>query len=97
MWQIASDFITFLGWFWQNLAELFNLIFTPVKYIFTFIKALFVSAIAPPSQIEQMWSFPPEILAVFNQVPYWQVFVQVLGICLMIYFLFYLLKQAMKV
>jgi hypothetical protein len=97
MWQIASDFITFLGWFFQNLGELFGYIFLPVKYIFTFVKSFFLSALTPPIPAEEIWSFSDEIIEIYNAIPYWNEVIVAIGVALMLLFSFYIMKQFLKV
>ncbi|GAH94193.1 unnamed protein product [marine sediment metagenome] len=96
MWQIASDFITFLGWFFQNLGELISFIFTPVKYIFTYVKSFFLTALAPPIPAGEVWVFGTEIVDIFNAVPYWSEIIVVLGLGIMIIFSFYIIKQFLR-
>lgn len=96
MWQIASDFITFLGWFFQNLGELIGYIFAPVKYIFTYVKSFFATALAPPIPAEEIWEFNAEIVSVFEAIPYWSEIVVVLGVAIMIIFSFYIIKQFLR-
>ncbi|GAI36091.1 unnamed protein product [marine sediment metagenome] len=93
MWQIASDFITFLGWFFQNLGELIGSIFTPVKYVFTYVKSFFTTALSPPIPADEIWVFNAETVAVFDAIPYWSEIIVVLGIAIMIIFSFYIIKQ----
>ena len=97
MWQIASDFITFLGWFWQNLGEVWSYVISPVKYVFTFVKSFFLSALTPPIPAEEIWVFPSNVLSVFNAVPYWHTIISVIAISLMLIFSFYIIKQFLKV
>jgi len=97
MWQIASDFITFFGWFFQNLGELLGFIFAPVKYIFTYVKSFFVSALGPPIPATEIWSFSDEVVAIFNAIPYWSEVVAVIGLSLMLIFSFYIIKQFLKI
>ncbi|GAH97502.1 unnamed protein product, partial [marine sediment metagenome] len=90
------DFITYLGWFFENLGNLIGYILAPVKYIFTFIKSFFTTAVGPPVPAEEIWGFPSEIVGVFGAIPYWSEIVAVLGVAIMIIFSFYIIKQFLR-
>ena len=96
MWQIASDFIIFLGWFFENLGELLGSIFTPVKYIFTFVKAFFENAFSPIIPAGEIWTMPANVLAIFDAIPYWNEIMLVLSVGLMLIFGFFIIKQFLK-
>lgn len=96
MWQTASDFIIFIGWFFKNLWLLVGYAFQPIQYVFTFIKSYVVSAFAPPIPATEIWAFQPEILAVFNAIPYWNTIIAVIVICLLIIFGTFIVKQFLK-
>ena len=96
MWVIAADFITFLGWFFENLGNLIGYVLAPVKYIFTYVKSFFATALGPPIPADEIWVFNAEIVAVFNAIPYWSEIVVVLGVALMIIFSFYIIRQFLR-
>ena len=96
MWQIAADFITFLGWFFENIGVIIQQIFTPVQYIFSFTKNFFINAFAPPESFDEIWTFSDSILGIFNAIPHWQLLITVLGIGLMIIFGIVILKLFLK-
>ena len=96
MWVIAADFITFLGWFFENLGNLIGYVLAPVKYIFTYVKSFFTTALGPPIPVDEIWEFSSEIVGVFNAIPYWSEIVVVLGLGIMIIFSFYIIKQFLR-
>lgn len=96
MWQIAADFITFLGWFFENIGVIIQQVFAPVRYIFSFTKNFFINAFAPPESFDEIWVFSDSILGIFNSIPYWQTLIVVLGIGLMIIFGIVILKLFLK-
>ena len=96
MWKIASDFITFLGWFFGNLGELLAYVFTPVKYIFTFIKSFFLTALSPPVTAPEIWNFNSGVLGVFDAIPYWGEIIMVLGVAITLLFSFYVIRQFLR-
>lgn len=96
MWQTASDFLVYLGWVFENTASILRDIFLPIQYIFTFLKQFFSTALATPQVPEEIWSFSPEILAVFDKIPYFStlIYVSILGI--MIAMIVFILKTFLK-
>lgn len=96
MWQIASDFVIFLGWFFQNLGDLLVAIFLPIKYIFTFIKGFFERAFTSPVPAENIWQFNGETLAIFNAIPYWTEMLAMLSVAILLIFGFFILKTFLK-
>jgi len=86
MWQLASDIVVFLGWFWENTTSILNDVFLPVRFIYAFLKQFFVSAFASPTTPEVSLEFSTNVLAVFNSVPYFDVLIStaILGITILI-------------
>jgi hypothetical protein len=74
--QVLEDLATFIGWLWGNITDIFGNVFLPIKYIYTFIKQFFVSAFGPPIETSDLWTFPSDILGVFNTIPHFDVFIQ---------------------
>lgn len=96
MWQTASDFIIFLGWFFGNASEILIQIFSPIRYIFSFTKNFFASAFATPESYEEIWAFPSGIIGLFNNVPYWETLIGVLAVGLMLIFGIVILKVFLR-
>jgi hypothetical protein len=63
----------------DNLGNLFAIIFTPLTWVFNFVKGFFVSAFATPVEPTITWTFSSDILAVFQSIPYWSVFTFAIG------------------
>lgn len=96
MWQTASDFLIFLGWSWQNITEIIKDIFTPVRYIYTFLQQFVASAFATPPAGPEIWSFSAGIKAVFESIPYFSLLIQALVLGLVILFSIFILKTFLK-
>lgn len=85
MWQTASDILIFIGWAWQNFLILIGQVFLPVRYIYTFLKQLFASALAAPPEGPDIYHFDAATLSIFDKIPYWNtlIFALVLGITIL--------------
>lgn len=70
MWQLASDIIVFMGWFWENTTSILSSVFLPIKFVYAFLKQFFISAIASPTTSDISLEFPTSTLAVFNSIPF---------------------------
>lgn len=77
----------------DQLGTLFGIIFTPLTWIFNFVKGFFISAFATPIEPQISWVFSDDILAVFNAIPYWSVFMWAIGCGLAILMLVFILKR----
>jgi len=97
MWQTASDFLIFLGWAFKNATLILGKVFLPIRYIFTFLKTFFAGALATPTTPETIWTFDTGIKQVFNSIPYFETIISVALIGLCILFVFFILKQFLKV
>jgi hypothetical protein len=96
MWQTASDFIVFVGWVWQNLFTLIGKIFIPVRFIYTYLKSFVVSAFATPPEVDVIWSFPANIMGLFQGIPYWNVLLGALVIGIFIILIVFIFKILLK-
>ena len=74
-----NDVFVFLGWFFNNIKEIFLFLLAPVSYFFTFLKT-FISALGQtPSNPAISYAFSSDTLAVFNTIPHFDTFRVVLG------------------
>jgi len=97
MWQTASDFLIFLGWAFKNSTLILGKVFLPVRYIYTYLREFFTNAFVPPTTPEAIWTFPDEIKAVFNAIPYFNVLMSVMILGISILIIVFILKQFTKV
>ena len=78
-----SDIIIYAGWFFDNLGSIFVSLFSPINFIFNFLRSFISSAIATPVD-QNIYVFPDQIKSLFSAVPYWDTVVLVLGVCVLI-------------
>lgn len=71
--HIAFDCFNVLEYVFSNIANLFSLLFTPLTGIFNFVKGFFDGIVATPPATAVAWTFPDNIMAVFNAIPYFSV------------------------
>ena len=79
-----NDFFIFLGWTFSILKELILVFTLPIFFIFNFIKAFTISAFSSPIVADASYSFNPEIMAVFETIPYWETIIAVLSMTALI-------------
>ena len=79
-----NDLFIFLGWIFSILKELILVFTLPIFFIFNFLKAFTISAFSSPIVAGASYSFDPETMAVFENIPYWNTIIGVLGITALI-------------
>jgi len=77
----------------DNLGELFGVIFTPLTWIFNFVRGFFISAFADNVEPTITWVFSDEILSVFQAIPYWNILTLALGSGIAILVLVFIFKR----
>jgi phage-related protein len=78
-----SDIVVYAGWFFENIGHIFALLFSPINYIFNFLKSFILSAVSTPP-VNTTWVFTDQIKEIFNAIPLWNSVVVVLGACVLI-------------
>jgi len=76
--NINDVFVLFV-WLGVSLKTIFLSILSPISYLFNIIRWFFTTAFQTPSIPEVNFIFSPDILEVFNTIPYWSVLSSVLG------------------
>jgi len=79
-----NDFFIFTGWIFSILKELILVFTLPIFFIFNFLKAFTISAFSSPITAGASYSFDPETMAVFENIPYWTTIVSVLSFTVLI-------------
>jgi len=79
-----NDFFIFLGWVFSILKELISVFTLPIYYVFNFLKSFTISSFSTPILPSASYSFSPEIMSIFQSLPYWSVIISVLGITVLI-------------
>lgn len=77
----------------NNLGDLFLIIFTPLTWVFNFVRGFFVSAFSADVEPDITWVFSDEILSVFQAIPYWDIFTFALGAGIAIIVLVFIFKR----
>lgn len=78
-----TDFAVLFGYFWHQLFTLFNGFFSPLKWLYLFVKSVLETAFATPPSVDFNW--PAGVATALNSIPYFSTFVSVV----MIIFLFW--------
>jgi len=91
------DFFYIAQYLVENLGQLFVIIFSPLTWIFNFVRGFFVSAFISPVEPEITWQFSDEVLSVFQAIPYWDIFTFALGAGLSILVLFFIFKRLSQI
>lgn len=80
----------------DNLANAFLIIFTPLNFAFNFVKGFFNGVATPPPETAISWTFDAGIIAIFNTIPYWSLFMFAIGGGLSIIVLVFIVSQLLK-
>ncbi len=72
-----NDTWVFLGWLFSVIGQLISLFLLPLNYIFQFLKGFLGTAFASPSDYSYTW--PSEVLGLFQHIPQWDTFGVVCG------------------
>lgn len=87
------DLLYIFQYLLEQLGTLFSIIFTPLTWIFNFVKGFFVSAFSTPLEPQITWVFSDDIIAVFNAIPYWNIFMWAIGSGVAILMLVFIFKR----
>ena len=77
-----NDFFVFLGWTLSSLKVLYYLFTLPLAFIFNFIRNFFNYATQPPSTPAVSF-YSTTTMDIFNTIPYWNIAISVLGVCVL--------------
>lgn len=92
-----NDFFIFLGWIFTMITELMKTLTLPISYIFNYLKGFTTSAFSSPQATGISYTFSPEIMGVFEAIPYWDTMLIVLGIGFSITIGFSIFKLFLKI
>lgn len=90
------DLFYAIEYIFSNLANVFVIIFSPLNFSFNFVKGFFDGINIPPPTTAISWTFDSGIVAVFNTIPYWSVFMFAIGAALSVLMLIFVVSQLMK-
>lgn len=91
--QIAYDCFNVIRYIFGNIADLFTILFTPLVWLFNFLKGFFSGAFSAAPATEIGWVFPDNLLAVFNAVPYFTLIEYACGAGLSILVLVFIFRR----
>jgi len=91
------DFFYIAQYLIDNLGEFFAIVFSPLTWIFNFVRGFFISAFVSPVEPTITWEFSDEVLSVFQAIPYWDIFTFALGAGIAIIVLIFIFKRLAQV
>jgi len=80
----------------DNLQSLFDIVLTPLAWVFNFVKGFFISAFIEDIPPAITWTFPDEVVGVFNSIPYWDVLTFGIGAGLSILVLVFIFRRLLS-
>lgn len=80
----------------DNLQDLFEIVLTPLAWVFNFVKGFFISAFVEDTAPAITYVFPDEIIGVFNSIPYWSTFTFGIGAGISILVLVFIFKRLLS-
>ena len=96
VFHILIDIVYSIQYIFDNLSDVFSIIFQPLNFAFNFIKGFFDGISVAPPETAITWTFDTEILDVFNSIPHFSLFMYAIfgGISIIIFswIVYHLLK-----
>lgn len=95
IFHLVGDFFTMISWVFASLKAIFLALITPFNYIFLFVKTFISQAFTTPTnQVSEILS--PEIVGIFQGIPYWSILSSILGGLVLFFVGFSLIKSISK-
>lgn len=95
------DIFYILQWFLENLGEMFSMAFTPLIWIFNFIRGFFVSASMTLTElgieIPEFTLLTDNVKAFFELVPYFNLLLTAIAGCFGILIVIFIVKRASQI
>lgn len=80
-----TDVFVFGAWIFESLNTFLANLFTPIRYVYSFLKAFVDEAFLTSTfDASEVWEFPANIMEVFNSIPYFDIFRTALGVGVLI-------------
>jgi hypothetical protein len=89
-----NDTWVFLGWIFSTIGQVIAIFVLPFNFAIQFIRGVITTVFDAPPASSITWD--PNVLAVFSAIPYWSTISIVLGACLSVLALVFILKQFTK-
>jgi len=87
------DVFFIFQWILDNLSDVFVSIFSPLKWIFSFLKGFWTSAMADPIAPPYVYEYSEGILEFFETIPYWNYLLLSIGAGLSILTIVFIFKR----
>ncbi len=94
--HIAFDCFNVAEYVFANIANLFSLLFTPLTGVFNLVKGFFDGIVSPAPATAVAWTFPENIMAVFNAIPYFSVIEYACGAGLSVLILIFAFRRLVE-
>ena len=94
--HIAFDCFNVAEYVFANIANLFSLLFTPLTGVFNFVKGFFDGIVSPAPATAVAWTFPDNVMAVFNAIPYFSVIEYACGAGLSVLILIFAFRRLVE-
>ena len=91
--HIAFDCFNVAEYVFSNIGTLFSYLFTPLTGLFNFAKGFFDGIASTPPATAVSWTFPSNVMAVFNAIPYFSVIEYACGAGLSILILIFIFRR----
>jgi hypothetical protein len=91
--HIGFDCFNVASYVFSNIGSLFGYLFTPLTGLFNFAKGFFdgIATTAPATAIS--WTFPDNVMAVFNAIPYFSLLEYACGAGISILILIFIFRR----
>ena len=90
-----------IRWFLDNLQEMFSILFTPLTFIFNFVRGFFSSATSDLESLgietPQMTLLTENVEAVFDSIPYFSLLLTGIGGALGLFFFIVIIKKIIHI
>jgi hypothetical protein len=94
--HIAFDCFNVAEYVFSNIANLFSMLFTPLTGVFNFVKGFFDGIVSTAPATAVAWTFPDNIMAVFNAIPYFNVIEYACGAGLSVLILIFAFRRLVE-
>lgn len=77
--HLISDIGLIFNWFSTQLKDIFLGVLQPISYIFNLLKSFWGTAFQTPATPELTYTFPQEVIDVFETIPHWSIISTILA------------------
>lgn len=95
IFHVLADGFLIIAWFFTYMKNIFLALLDPFNYLFLFLKAFISQAFSTPTNATNQ-VLSPEIVAIFQGIPYWSILSSVLGGLVLFFVGFTMIKSISK-